>query len=622
MAEQEKLFEKFQPVSTQEWLDKIKDDLKGADFNKKMIWKTNEGFDVKPFYRDEDIHGIRAIDSLPGEFPYLRGTKKTDNSWYVRQNITVTDYPDANRKVLDILKKGVNSIGFIIADPESVNKENFDSLLKDINFEGIETNFLCNGKALEILSLFGENLNKKGINPDNVYGALEVHPLGRLMLNGTLCIDIEEGLDYLAKLVKQASCLKNFRVVQVDAFHFNNSGADIVTELAFGLAMGNDYMARLTDRGIDSAYAATKIRFSFGIGSNYFMEIAKLRAARLLWSVIAGAYNPSDKESIKINIHCVTSEWNKTVYDPYINLLRTQTEAMSAILGGTDSLTVEPFDIVYKSPDEFSERIARNQQLLLKDEVHFDKIVDPASGSYYIENLTSLITEKAWGLFIEVEEKGGFLQALKEGFIQKKIKEISYKRKKDVTLRKESFVGTNQYPDLTEIISEKVDAGKMFQSPVNSSNLVVEPIIPSRATEEIEKLRLAVDNAKKRPTVFLFTTGNPAMKKARAQFSSSFFGCAGYSIIENSDFATFDDGVKAAIDSKAEIVVICSSDEEYAEVAPLIFNKLKDSSIIVVAGAPPDMENLKSKGLEHFISIRSDLHETLQMLNSKLGIHF
>jgi methylmalonyl-CoA mutase len=620
MAEQKKLFEKFPPVSTQEWVDKIKTDLKGADFNKKMIWKTNEGFDVKPFYRSEDLKNIRSIDTLPDEFPYLRGTKKTSNSWYVRQNITVADYSEANRKSHEILMKGVDSIGFIIEDPESVNEKNFEILFENIHFEGIETNFLCNGKALEILSLFRNSLNKKEVNLNEVKGTLEVFPLGRLMLNGTLCIDVQDGLNYLANLVRQSSSLQNFRVIQVDAFHFNNAGADIATELAFGLSMGNEYMSSLTERGIDATYVASKIRFSFGIGSNYFMEIAKLRAARFLWSVIAEAYGITDKKSSKMNIHCVTSEWNKTIYDPYVNLLRTQTEAMSAILGGTDSLTVEPFDIVFKSPDDFSERIARNQQLLLKEEVHFDNVVDPASGSYYIENLTSLIAEKAWKLFIEIEESGGFLQSLKDGFIQKKLKEISSKRKKDVTIRKENFVGTNQYPNLFEKVSGKVDLARLFHSPIKSNDLIVEPVVPSRGAQELEKLRMAVDNAKKRPTVFLFTSGNPVMKKARSQFSSGFFGCAGYRIIENSDFATFDEGIKAALDSKAEIVVVCSSDEEYTELAPAVIDRLKDMAIIVVAGVPPDIEYLKTKGVEHFISIRSDLYYTLKMFNTKLGI--
>jgi methylmalonyl-CoA mutase len=193
--------------------------------------------------------------------------------------------------------------------------------------------------------------------------------------------------------------------------------------------MGSEYLTQLTGRGLSADIAASKIRFSFGIGSNYLSEIAKLRAARLLWSVITNGFQPADRESIKMDIHCVTSEWNKTVQDPYVNLLRTQTEAMSAILGGADSLTVEPFDITFRKPDEFSERIARNQQLILKEESYFDKVADPAAGSYYIEYLTYLIAENTWKLFLEIEEKGGFLSSQKSGLIQKKLSESAAKRK-------------------------------------------------------------------------------------------------------------------------------------------------------------------------------------------------
>ncbi len=220
-------------------------------------------------------------------------------------------------------------------------------------------------------------------------------------------------------------------MISINASNFNNAGADIVQELAFGISMGSEYMAQLTDRGISADMAASKIRFSFGTGSHYFPEIAKLRAARLLWSVVINGFHPENIEKMKMDIHCVTSEWNKTIYDPYVNLLRTQTEAMSAILGGTDSLTVEPFDIVFRNPDEFSERIARNQQLILKEEAYFDKVADPAAGSYYIENLTNLISENAWKLFLEIEEKGGFLSCLKSGFIQNKLSESATKRQND-----------------------------------------------------------------------------------------------------------------------------------------------------------------------------------------------
>jgi methylmalonyl-CoA mutase len=227
------------------------------------------------------------------------------------------------------------------------------------------------------------------------------------------------------------------------------------------------------------------------------MEIAKLRAARLLWSVVINGFHHESRESTRMDIHCVTSEWNKTVYDPYVNMLRTQTEAMSAILGGTDSLTVEPFDITFRHPDEFSERIARNQQLILKEEAYFDKVADPAAGSYYIENLTNLIAENAWKLFLEIENQGGFLSSLKSGWIQRKLSESASRRKLDIASGKEILLGTNRFPDINEKAPSEIDLTRVFKSPVPENNLLIEPINLFRGSEEYERLRLKSDKGVK-----------------------------------------------------------------------------------------------------------------------------
>jgi methylmalonyl-CoA mutase len=622
MVQKEKLFDQFPPVATKEWMDKIKIDLKGADFNKKLVWKTNEGFDVKPFYRMEDVDNLMYINTLPGEFPYLRGTKIKNNNWLVRQNIEVSDYSEANVKALTILMTGVDSLGFIIVDPESVNEKNFNILLKGIKLEAIEINFLSNGKAKEIVEILSNIIKKSGSDPLKIRGAFEADPLSRLMLNGTLCIPPEQGFDYLASVVQSATFLPQFRAMHINASNFNNAGCDIVQELAFAISMGSEYMLQLTDRGISADIAASKIRFSFGTGSNYFPEIAKLRAARLLWAVVTNGFLPSKSESIKMDIHCVTSEWNKTLYDPYVNLLRTQTEAMSAILGGADSLTIEPFDIVFRHTDEFSERISRNQQLILKEEAYFDKVADPAGGSYYIENLTNLIAESAWELFLEIDDLGGFLSCLKSGFVQTKLSESAAKRENDIATRKTILLGTNQYPNTLEKISDTVDLNKVFGKKSVDTDLVVDPINLFRGSRQYDKLRIAVDKAVKRPVVFLLPIGNPTLRKARAQFSVNFFGCAGYRVIENQGFSTIEEAVSQVLTSKADIVVLCSSDEEYLLFAPEVYIKLKDKSIIVVAGNPASIEELKSKGLENFIHVRSNIIQILTDFNKRLGINF
>jgi methylmalonyl-CoA mutase len=398
---------------------------------------------------------------------------------------------------LTILTKGIDSLGFIITDPESINENNFDFLLERIFLGGVEINFFSNGKAKEIIDLIINYVKKSYSDPNEIRGAIEVDPLSRLMVNGTLCIPPEQGFDYLASIVKSSSSLPHFRTININASNFNNAGADIVQELAFGISMGSEYLAQLTERGISADVAASKIRFSFGTGSDYFPEIAKLRAARLLWSVVTNSFHPAHGENIKMEIHCVTSEWNKTVYDPYVNMLRTQTEAMSAILGGTDSLTVEPFDIVFRHPDEFSERIARNQQLILKEEAYFDKVADPSAGSYYIENLTNLIAENAWKLFLEIEDQGGFLSCLKTGLIQKKLSESASRRKSDIASGKEILLGTNRFPDLDEKAPSEIDLARVFISPVVGSDLQVEPLKIFRGSEEYERSRLGAEKGTK-----------------------------------------------------------------------------------------------------------------------------
>jgi len=604
-----RLFEEFPPVSAKEWTDKISSDLKGADFVRKLVWKTKEGFDVMPFYRKEDLEGILMPDG---------SAMKDNNRWFIRQDINVSDWTVANREALSLMKKGIDSAGFIIGDPSSVNEDNMRKLLEGIDPRSLEMNFLSEGMAREIVAclrdIFGSSL------PD-LRGCIEADPLGRLMTNGTLCIPEDKGFDYLALLTKDTLPFPGLRNIRVSGRNYKDAGSDSVTELAFSLSMGVEYLDQLIRRGLSASEAAGKISFCFGTGPDYFIEIAKLRAARILWSLILERFMPGESSMPPMRIHSVTTAWNSTVYDPYVNMLRTQGEAMSAVIGGTDSLTILPFDNAFSSGGEFPGRIARNQQLILKEEAFFDKVADPSAGSYYIENLTSLMAEKTWQLFIETEKAGGFLSCLKSGVIQEKILSISARRRSDISRRKEVLVGTSKYPDPDERITP--DAVPLFSKggPGESVDLPVRPVKSSRAAEEIEKIRIAVEKARVRPEVFLLTIGNPVFAKARAQFTAGFFGCAGYRIIDNEVFRTPEDGTKAAMESGAGIVVICSSDEEYAQVAPGIFRSLGGHAVVVIAGNPESAGELQAAGITNFISIRSDLCETLNYYNRILGIN-
>ena len=618
MAElKEKLFSEFAPVTTEEWMAKITADLKGAPFEKKLVWKTGEGFNVNPFYRAEDIEGLKTTESLPGEFPYVRGTKK-DNDWKVRQNIEVCCFKGANEKALDLLTKGVTSLGFIIKGDE-VNEENITTLLEGICPASVELNFnTCNCKAEKLIGILADYFKGKGVDAEKCYGSVNYDAFKKPLVKGK---ENSEWVEGAAAVLKAGQALPNYRVLAVNAFLFNNAGAYISQELGYALAWGNELMAKLTEAGFTADEVAKKIKFNFGISSNYFMEIAKFRAARWLWAEIVAAYKPACECACKMVAHAQTSEWNMTVYDAHVNLLRSQTEAMSAALAGVDSITVRPFDKIYQTPDDFSERIARNQQLLLKEECHLDKVVDPSAGSYYVEVLTNSLADVAWKLFLEVEEKGGFSVAVNAGEIQNAVNASNVARKKAVATRREILLGSNQYPNFTEVAADKIqEKGSCCCGGGHCGEATIPALDFSRGASEFEALRMATEKSGKTPKVFMLTIGNLAMRLARSQFSANFFACAGYKIIDNLGFDTVEAGVEAAVKAGAEIVVLCSSDDEYAEFAPAAYKALAGRAEFVVAGAPACADDLKAQGIDQFVNVKSNVLETLKAFNAKLGI--
>lgn len=618
MAElKEKLFSEFAPVSTEEWMAKITADLKGVPFEKKLVWKTGEGFNVNPFYRAEDIEGLKTTESLPGEFPYVRGTKK-DNDWKVRQNIEVCCFKGANEKALDLLTKGVTSLGFIIKGDE-VNEENIATLLEGICPASVELNFnTCNCKAEKLIGILADYFKGKGVDAEKCYGSVNYDAFKKPLVKGK---ENSEWVEGAAAVLKAGQALPNYRVLAVNAFLFNNAGAYISQELGYALAWGNELMAKLTEAGFTADEVAKKIKFNLGISSNYFMEIAKFRAARWLWAEIVAAYKPACECACKMVAHAQTSEWNMTVYDAHVNLLRSQTEAMSAALAGVDSITVRPFDKIYQTPDDFSERIARNQQLLLKEECHLDKVVDPSAGSYYVEVLTNSLADVAWKLFLEVEEKGGFSVAVNAGEIQNAVNASNVARKKAVATRREILLGSNQYPNFTEVAADKIqEKGSCCCGGGHCGEATIPALDFSRGASEFEALRMTTEKSGKTPKVFMLTIGNLAMRLARSQFSANFFGCSGYKIIDNLGFDTVEAGVEAAVKAGAEIVVLCSSDDEYAEFAPAAYKALAGRAEFVVAGAPACADDLKAQGIDQFVNVKSNVLETLKAFNAKLGI--
>ncbi len=440
-------------------------------------------------------------------------------------------------------------------------------------------------------------------------GASGSDPLGKAVCG---CLDkpLDAAFDELAKA----------DAVAVNTRLYHNAGGNAVQELAFAIATGVEYLRQAEKRGVAIDAIAPKITFGFAMGADIFMAIAKLRAARLLWSKVVAACG-GNAESQKARIHASTSLWNKSKLDPYVNMLRDTTEAFSAVAGGADSIYVGPFDEVVREPDDFSKRIARNTQVILSEECHFDHVVDPAGGSYYVETLTAQIAEAAYAIFQQIEKDGGMTAALKAGSPQKQVKTVAAEKAKQVAQRRLQIVGVNVTPNPTEKPLE--GAPRKCCCGGKGIDTGIAPLKPVRGAEPFENLRAAVSASAKK-NIFLATMGPLRQHKPRADFSTSFFQAGGYNVLESKPYKTVEEAADAAKASDAGIAIICSTDDTYPEIVPALAPKLKaEGKIVILAGAPADdaqQAAFTAAGVDEFISIRSNCLQVLSGLATKLGI--
>jgi methylmalonyl-CoA mutase len=615
----DKLFAEFPPVTTQQWEEKIQEDLKGADYEKKLIWKTYEGIPVKPYYRAENIQDLDYQQALPGEYPYVRGYNDTTNSWRIREDIYVIDVVKANKTALAAIASGATAISFKVK--ELAFREELAKLLKGINLEEIAIHFASSHSYSILADLLIAYVKKSGFDPMKVKGSFNFDSIAYYLWHGSYYNSSDDNFNEAAALIKFIQKdLPLFKILNVNGQHFYNAGATAVQELAYTLASANEYMAQMTDRGIDVDMVCGDMQLTFGIGSNYFMEIAKLRAARLLWARMAEQYKPKDPASLKVAIHACSGMYNKSIYDSYVNVLRLTTECMSAAIGGANAITISPFNNTYRLPDEFSSRIARNIQIVLKEESYLDKVVDPSAGSYYIESLTDEIAQMAWNQFKKIEEVGGMLSVMENGQLKNDIEKVAAQRDMDIAMRKTPILGTNIFPNQNESMLDEYT----FKA-VRDEDAYLKLY---RGAEAFENLRMATEQFVKQggtcPGVFLATFGNLAMRKARATFAANFFACAGYNIMPEYLSKEVEATVAAISKSKAQIVVLCSSDEEYAQYAcevAVALKKKQKKIQIVIAGYPKDIVDiLKSVGVDDFIHVRTNVIESLTGFQKKFGI--
>jgi len=614
MSIENKLFQEFPPVTTEQWEEVIHKDLKGADYQKKLIWRTDEGFQVRPYYRAEDLEALDYLEALPNQFPYTRGFKTKDNKWNIVQEITERDPKKANEIAVNALNKGADAISFCTKSVTSY--QDLALLLHGIDLEKKSVQFRCAASYIELIKWFVQYIEEHKLDKAKIAGAIDFDAIIYALKKGNFYRNKEADLQEAIELLTLTSELPHFKVINVNGLVMHNAGATIVQELGYSLAIANEYVAFATEKGIDSEKVASKMQFTLSVGSNYFMEIAKLRAMRLLWTTLIEQYHPACDCAYHITLNTIASSWNKTLYDPYVNMLRSTTEAMSAALGGADSIMLKPFDMAYKQEDEFSSRMNRNVQTILKEESYFDKVIDPAAGSYYIENLTNSIIEYAWSLFRETEADGGFIALIENGKIRSEIEKSAQKRDMDIATRKYILLGTNQYPNINECMLDKIQTTKTCHS---------EGLKSYRGAAAFEALRLQTETwAKKhhRPKVFLLKVGNLAMRQARAGFITNFFGCAGYEILDNAGFANAEEGVKAALNATPDIIVLCSSDEEYATLGVEIVRQIKENTKkipVLIAGNPTEIiDTLNEAGVDDYIHVKNNVLEKLNVYNNLL----
>jgi methylmalonyl-CoA mutase len=577
----DKLLQEFPPVSTQAWEEAIARDLKGADYGKKLIWQTDEGLAVKPYYRAEDIAALDHLAGVPDDSSCLPGARR-NGDWRIREEIDAADPEQANHAARHALAAGAEEIAF---SNVSIEHEAGLGLLL-ANLREIPVHF--DDATEPLLRLLMERFAKQ--------------PAVAPVSTG---FDPLSDLDFAAETISTSTFM--FTPFTLHGEEFEESGATAVEEVGLTLAAGVEFLAGMQDRNVDIDRAVSSIAFSFAIGANFFFQIAKFRAFRILWAQAVESFG-AGRNSANASIHARTSLWNKTVYDPHVNILRATTEAMSAALGGVDSIAVAPFDECYKKPDEASRRLARNTQILLKQEALLSRVADPGAGSYSIEVMTDFIAREGWKAMQAIETAGGYRKARKDGVIERMLKQSLAAKEKAVVSRRRTFTGTNNYANLEEKALDRIDSSRV------TSGL--------RATQSYEQLRLRTERyaAKtgKCPRVLLAEFGDVKLRSARSGFAANFFACAGFDVVAKQ---FVNAGEVCAND--AEMIVLCSGDGEYLAMATELIPKLRASgreTHVLIAGNPDSAEQLRSVGVADFVHIRSNPIELLAAWQQRLGI--
>ncbi|MBI5690867.1 MAG: acyl-CoA mutase large subunit family protein [Verrucomicrobia bacterium] len=696
----EHLFAGFSPASDADWRRAAEESLEGAPFEKKLVTRTAEGIDLQPIYSRTDGEKLGPDSLWPGLPPYVRDARPLGSragGWLVCQDLGALPPDEFNAALRDALGRGQNAVVLpldsatrrgsdpAIAQPSEVGDiglslstlEDADRALRGVELGAVPVFASAGIAALEVTALLSAWMKRQGKTGAALHGGVLGDPLGEWLRAGRLPMDLGLALDDLGTLTSWVQREGwNLRTIGVDAAAWSDAGAHAVQELAFGLATGVAYVRAMQERGLEVGVSAPRVLFTFGLGSNLFLEVAKLRAARLVWAramQVAGG----GPEAQRLECHGRTTRWNKTVLDPHVNLLRTTTEAFAGVIGGCAGLQVGAFDDCYRTSDDFSRRLARNIQIILAEECQLGRVVDPAGGSWYVETLTRQLAAKAWGLFQDIEGRGGMFAAVKAGYPQALVEKTAADRIAAVEGRRDGVIGTNLHPNLRERIPPaggrttaprpsalgRTDAversafahlatcgreslpealQEAFRDGVTLGAAVlavdrerspspeVKPLVARRRAEPFEALRRRseawLQRTGGRPKVFLAGVGPRKQHAARHDFSQAFFAAGGFEPVAGRGLDTAETAAKAALESGAPIVVLCSTDDTYPALVPVFAAALKAAPkppVVVLAGLPasPELQQqFKAAGIDEFIHLRANCAKLLSTFQDQLGL--
>lgn len=703
-----RLLGEFEAPSLEAWHEEVLRLLKGAPYEKRMLTETYEGITLRPMYSNDDVKDLGYLAAPPGDAPYARGTSRLGYRgapWLVAQELPYADYHEFNQALRESLERGQSAVNLLLdtasqagkdpdhAQPGQVGDEGtsiasvvgVSRALAGVDLEFTPLLVQPGSAALPFAAMVVAWLRTNGREVSRLQGSLGMDPIAGLVAHGELPLGLPRAYDELAVLCRWAADhAPGVRTLSAYGFPYHEGGGNAVQELAFTLAAAVQGLRELERRGIGVAESAARLQFGFSVGTQFFMEIAKLRAARVLWARAVEASGGG--AAGRMVIHARTSHRELTRIDPHVNILRATTAAFAAVMGGCDSLHVAPFDAAFGVPSELGRRLARNTQTILREECHFDAVIDPAGGSWYVEVLTDQLAKDAWTLFQRVEACGGIVAALQDGWPQREVAEVASHRQRNAAVRKDVLVGTTVYPNAAEVqltsrtadlrsfhatrsltlqhlrtslehgqaleVLERLNtifecpAGELFENLVRAAEAGatigeltailrhgegdhprVQPINPFRTAQPFEALRRRVEAWRTGipgPQVFLANIGPVAGYMPRLDFSRSFFQVGGFSVEGDRWFADPEEAASAAVSAGTPIVAIVSTDERYPDAVPAIAAKVKaarPNAVVVVAGLPKDqVERMRQAGVDEFIHVRADVPAVLGDLAHRIGV--